>query len=290
MEKNTSQSDTVINRSRGNNKLLIILAGYKDYLWDMTLLRVAKYAPKDIDICIGSSGIHSEKLMKYAEKFNWSYVETKRNDPGLVQNLAIEVHPFAQWIYKLDEDHFIAENYFESLHLGYISMLKTRLNKPGFVSPLVNVHVNTYVEFLKKINKDQEYLKKFGELSLHPQPAKVHYNGETAKWLWRNSLPFDVVAKQINRLPFEYTVVNNRFSIGAILFERDFWERIGGIAVIKEDGERVGNDESSLCKQCLKLNRPIVFIHNVFAGHFSYGPQKEVMKNYLNTLLPHLSI
>ncbi|RXT01947.1 hypothetical protein [Ammoniphilus sp. CFH 90114] len=287
---NSSPSDTVINRSRGNNQLLIILAGYKDYLWNMTLFRIAKFAPKDMDICIASSGIRSKELMKYAEKFNWSYVETKRNDPGFVQNLAIQVHPRAHWIYKLDEDHVIAENFFESLHQGYISMLKTGLKKPGFISPLVNVHVNTYVEFLKKINKDQEYFKKFGELSLHPQPTKAHYDGVAAKWLWMNSLPFDAVAKQLNSLPFGYTIVNHRFSIGSILFERDFWKRIGGMAVVKEDGERVGKDESYLCKQCLELQRPIVFIHNVFAGHYSYGPQNDVMKNYLNILLPHLSI
>ncbi len=40
-------SYTFIDRSKGNQRLLIILAGYKSFLWPLTITRIAKFVPSD---------------------------------------------------------------------------------------------------------------------------------------------------------------------------------------------------------------------------------------------------
>ena len=66
-----------INRSKDRENLCIILAGYKEFLWDEVFKRIKTFSNENIDICIVSSGIHSEDLNQIAEKNDWSYLSTK---------------------------------------------------------------------------------------------------------------------------------------------------------------------------------------------------------------------
>jgi hypothetical protein len=117
---NFSGSYKFIDRSKGSQRLIIIIAGYKDFLYPLTLKRIAKFAPSDVDVCVVSSGLYSASLAELAESYGWSYLYTKANKVSLVQNLAISVHPQAEWIYKLDEDVFISEGFFDSLLESYL--------------------------------------------------------------------------------------------------------------------------------------------------------------------------
>ena len=107
VEQVRSSDYRFINRSTGQNKLCIILAGYKESLWEDVFSRIKLAAPADLDICIMTSGLENEALKQIAEQYNWSYLSTKVNHLSLIQNLAIELHPDAQWIFKLDEDMFL---------------------------------------------------------------------------------------------------------------------------------------------------------------------------------------
>ncbi|MGJ5673886.1 MAG: hypothetical protein ACR9NN_09795 [Nostochopsis sp.] len=286
---NSNGSYTFIDRSKGSQRLLIILAGYKDFLYPLTITRIAKFVPSDIDVCIVSSGLYSASLAELAEIYDWSYLYTKNNKVSLVQNLGISVHPLAKWIYKLDEDIFISEGFFDSMLEGYLNVKKEELYNPGFCAPIVNVNGYSYVTFLKKIDADKEYKDKFGELKQAAGGIKAHFDGEAAKWLWSKSLPFDEIAKHIGSQPFSYSAVPHRFSIGAILFERELWETMGGFRTgIKHGG--LGLDEEYLCKDCIEMSRPILVINNVFAGHFSFGPQESVMKEYLPEIYSQISL
>jgi hypothetical protein len=203
--------------------------------------------------------------------------------------LAIARHTRAQWIYKLDEDIFISENFFELLLEGYLFIQEEGLYEPGICSPLINVNGYSYISFLRTINADDEYRVKFGELKHAGRGVKASYDGEAAKWLWEKSLPFDEIAHYIKSQPFKYSAVPHRFSIGAILFEREFWEAVGGLRnpLI---GSGLGLDEEYLCKDCVEMSRPMFVIHNLFAGHFSFGPQEAFMKDYLHEIYPQLLI
>ncbi|MBQ1994268.1 MAG: hypothetical protein II243_07375, partial [Lachnospiraceae bacterium] len=91
-------------RRKKSNKVCIVLAGYKPFLYDITFKRIKKFIPDDIDVCVVTSGMYSEDIYNRCKKNHWSYLSTKENNVALVQNLAIHLHPEAQYIYKLDED------------------------------------------------------------------------------------------------------------------------------------------------------------------------------------------
>ncbi len=286
---NFSGSHTFIDRSKAAPKLVIVLAGYKSFLWPLTLTRLAKFIPSDMDVCILSSGLYSEQLAQLATDHGWSYLYTRANKVSLVQNLAIAKHKAAKWIYKLDEDIFIPDNFFERLLEGYLRIKEEGLYEPGFCSPLININGYSYISFLRIMNADDEYRAKFGELKHGGRRIKAQNDGEAAKWLWQKSLPFDDVARYVSSQPFKYSAAPHRFSIGAILFERELWESIGGFKnTLKEN--LLGIDEEYLCKDCIDTSRAILVIHNIFAGHFSYGPQEASMKDYLPEISPQLSL
>ena len=77
--KRTRGKYKFVDRKKDHNKLCIILAGYKEFLYEDVFSRIKKFISDDIDVCLVSSGLYSEKLDKIAEENNWSYVSTKKN-------------------------------------------------------------------------------------------------------------------------------------------------------------------------------------------------------------------
>ena len=98
------------NRKKDKNKVCFILAGYKEFLYDVIFERILKFIPEDVEICLLSSGKYSQILSEIAEKNNWSYLSTKRNNVSLIQNVAITIFNKADYIYKLDEDILKTQN------------------------------------------------------------------------------------------------------------------------------------------------------------------------------------
>lgn len=149
-------SGQFIDRSKNRDILCIVLAGYKDYLYTPVFSRLKQYAIPNMDICVVSSGKHSDKLMELCEVNEWSYLSTKHNNVSLIQNIAIKFHPDAQYIFKLDEDIFIPKDYFKNMlramehaHTGYYS--------PGVIAPLIPVNGYGYMRILEKLNKMDIY-------------------------------------------------------------------------------------------------------------------------------------
>lgn len=272
---------TFVDRRNKSKQLLIVLAGYKAYLWPFTLERIARYAPSNLDICLVSSGLYSEELADWAKHNKWSYLYTTINEVSLAQNLAILEHPEAEWIYKLDEDMFITNQYFENLLLGYKHIEEEGLYNPGFVAPIININGYTYIEFLKVLGLEKEYKRVFGELKYAANGIKCHYDPVVAQWIWKNSLPLEEIGLKFSSKSFSYSVVPHRFSIGAILLKREYWESIGGFKIGKQEGV-LGIDEEDLCRKCMEYSRVMCIIHNVFCGHFSFFLQEEGMKEFLH--------
>ena len=94
---------------------MIILAGYKKTLWDNVFNRIESYVPKNIDICLVSSGVYDKHLNELAQKNKWSYVSIKRNNINLAQNTAISLFPHAQTLIKMDEDIFLTDGTIQRL-------------------------------------------------------------------------------------------------------------------------------------------------------------------------------
>ncbi len=278
-----------VNRSKQSSKLVVVLVGYKPELWPLTLKRIACFVPADFDVCLASSGRRVEALDDLAEQNGWSYLSTRLNEVSIVQNIAIEKHPAAQYIFKLDEDIFIGRGYFDAMLKGHLAVSQAGRHKPGISAPLINVNGYGYVEFLRELGLCKDYLDRFGELRQAADKIHAHYDGEAALWLWKRSLPFDEMVRRFANLEFKYSACPHRFNIGAILFERSFWLAMGGLAINDHPGV-LGYDEEQVCKYCLNSSEVITVLHNVFAGHFGFGPQNQMMMGALNDLIPGLTI
>jgi len=272
-----------INRGNDSEKICIVLAGYKEFLWEDVFFRLKKFCPSDVDVCIVSSGVYSEKLENICEKNNWSYLSVKRNQISLTQNIAINLHKNAKFIYKLDEDIFVTKNFFNQLMDTYNKVLEEKKYKPGFVAPLININGYCYRRLLEKFNLLSSFEQKFGTAWYDAcVDQKIIKNGDIAKYFWGDNEEIfrniDALSAKLYDRKFEYSVCPIRFSIGAILFPRETWENMHKFSISDDPG--LGADETEICAYTVTESRPIIVSENVLVGHFSYGPQTNDMKEY----------
>ena len=272
-----------IDRSSGSSKLLIVLAGYKEFLFENVFERIKKYTPNDIDVCVVSSGKKSDILKKLCENEGWSYLSTIENDVGLVQNIAIYLHPYADYIFKLDEDIFITENFFDKLLQAYEDARQTRFI-PGVVAPLLLVNAFCTPLIIKELNKSKEYTNRFGKiLSTTGKNSAIENNPQVASYMWgeTGSIPhIDDLNRIFEEKKQAILPCPIRFSIGAILFRRSLWEEMGYFDVKHDDLIMMGKDEEKMCGFCLINSKPIMITEDTVVGHFSFGAQTEGMKQF----------
>ena len=82
-----------LNNAKGCSSACFVLAGYKQFTWEIVFKRIKKFCPENVDVCIVSSGLYSQELDSYAKKYNWSYFATKRNCVTLALNSAVKAFP-----------------------------------------------------------------------------------------------------------------------------------------------------------------------------------------------------
>jgi hypothetical protein len=286
---NVTGAHRFVDRRRGADALVTILAGYKGYLWPHTLARLERHMPEGVDVCLVSAATESPELDRLAERNGWSRLVTRRNQVALAQNLAIARHPGARWLYKVDEDVIVGAGFFEGLRQGYANVMDDGRHRVGFVAPILNVNGFSYRLFLEHLGLAGEYAARFGELRQACMEVRAYSDGDAARWLWERTLPFDEMARRFRERPFGYTPVPHRFSIGATLMERDLWEDMHGFTVdLASSG--LGDDESKLCMACTDASRVAVVLHDLLAGHFSFGPQEAAMRAALPALAPGLAM
>ena len=282
-KKNVKAKYQFINRSNNENIVCIILAGYKEFLWDDVFGRIKKFCPHNIDVCIVSSGLYNDTLNEIAQKNNWSYLSLKQNKVTLAQNVAIHLFPNAKKIIKLDEDMFITKNFFKSLLKTYDEVLKKGDYKIGFVAPMIPINGYSYLSILEKVGLREDFEKKFGRCYHNGNGEEAIINNpEIAKYFWGSSqkifADIDKLDEKFGKEKFQYSICPIRFSIGAILFSREIWEQMGRFHVGL--GTDMGLDEEQFCKFCTIKSNVMVISENTVVGHFSYGPQTKEMKEY----------
>lgn len=271
-----------IDRSKNSDKLLIILAGYKDFLYSAIFSRIEKNLLPDMDVCLISSGKYSEELAALGEKNGWSYLSTKQNNLCLVQNVALKLHPNAKLIFKLDEDIFVTENYFENMLKAY-EHAKSGEYSPGILAPMIPINGYAHMRILEKLGLKEVYSEKFERAQYIAGPTrKIENDPEVAKFFWGEGgyVPtIDEMNARFSKEPIAETVCPIRFSIGAILFERALWEDMEYLKVIRGQNQ-LGDDEAQICSYCCLQSRPVMVSENVVVGHLSFGKQNAVMKEY----------
>jgi len=269
-----------VDRQSGAETLIIVVVGYKPKLWRYTLPRLVQFIPPGVDVCFTSPGIDSPVVREMAERHGWSYLTTPDNRIARAQNHTILRHPNAQWIVKLDEDIFLTDGTISQLRDGFERVREEAQFEPGFVAPLLNVNGHSYTVLLRLLELEEAYRARFGDLKSACMGIPTHADPETARWLWRNTTPLDTVAERLRKLPFAYTAIPHRFSIGAMGLERSFWQEMGGFRAALLEGH-IGHHEKVLCEYCTNTSRPGVLIHTAFAGHFAFYTQIEPMETML---------
>ena len=281
----TKTKHIFINRSNNNKKLCIVLAGYKKFLYDNIFFRLKSFLPDDVDVCIMTSGLYSKEIEEMCETNKWSYLSTKANNVSLIQNLAITLHPEAEYIYKIDEDIFITKNFFEKMYKTLLHAETESQYKVGFVAPLIPINGYGHLRILETLDLVKEYEKRFEKPLYCAGPSRmVENNPDVAKFLWggNKTTPIPQIDK-LNELfeknPFKFSVCPIRFSIGAILFKRDSWLDMGMYSVNRKTNA-MGQDEYDFCCLAMSKSRAIIVSENTVVGHLSFGKQNEEMKNY----------
>lgn len=271
---------TFEDRRRNLEKCCFILAGYKDFLWGDVFGRIERFIPEDIDVCIISSGLYNEELSTRAKKNNWSYLATNINSVTIIQNVAMALYEDYKWIYKIDEDMFVTEGAFEGLINCYIMAEKESGYEVGIVAPVIPVNGYGYKKVLAKLGKEKEYEDLFGKIRIGGNPKyEIEKNPDTAVFMWKNTLQIDELNKLFNN-DKGYSICGVRFSIGFILMKHSFWNGMQGFFV--SGNPDMGSDEEEVCSNCIINSQPIIVADNVVVGHFSFGRQTEIMKDYYN--------
>ena len=272
------------NRSKGLEKMVMMLSGYKDYLYDPVFKRLKAYLPDDIDVCIITSGKFLDEIDKLCEKEGWSYLSTKENHVSLVQNVAISLHSDARFIYKLDEDIFICEGFFERLMRAY-EHAKEGQYEPGVIAPLIPVNGYGHVRVLEKLNLTDKYTELFENPVYAAGPEHIIENSaDVARFFWGEGgyVPsIDEINRRFGEDPLEERACPIRFSIGAILFERSLWEEMHYFSVNMR--YPIGTDEEDICAWCVNSSHPLMVSENLIVGHFSFGPQNAAMREYFDS-------
>ena len=280
--------DVLIDRRKKLNVLLIILAGYKSFVYDNFFDRVKKFTPPPtvLDICVVSSGLFDEQLADIAKENDWSYLSTSRNCVSLAQNIAISLHPNATFIYKLDEDIFVTKHCFETMMTTYQRVHESNYYDIGFVAPLIPLNGYGSVRILEKLGMVGMYEKLFEKVKFGPVLSHMLATApNVAKFFWGEGgyIPsIDYLDNEFYNQEFCYSACPVRFNIGFILFHRSVWENLGGFYV-PETGSAMGKDEDQLCNYCIIYSQAIIIAENTVVGHLSFNPQNQAMKDYYET-------
>lgn len=277
-------------RSNGSKRLLLILAGYKRDLWHPVFSRVRAFIPKDIDVCMITSGKVVDELRELCGQYGWTYLATERNNLCLAQNIAIDQHKSAELIYKIDEDVFLTKGFFERLEEAYVLAPRKFSMDVGFVAPLLPVNGYGCVRLIKRLGLVNEWERRFGTLvhveGTHRHPWFIN-DPDVALFLWgkwNDELRgIDRLNERMSHLDVDeaLTICPSRFSIGAILFSREVWAEMGMFPVAP-DGSGLGLDEHALCVHCMLRVRAMVVAENSVVGHLAFGPQTKSMLEFFH--------
>jgi len=263
------------------SKACFVLSGYKEFLWDIVFGRLKQFVPEDVDVCILSSGMYSDKLSRIARENGWSYLSTELNDVTLVQNVAIKLFEEADWIYKMDEDIFVTQGSFETLMQTYVDVEQEGPYQVCFTAPLIPVNGYGHIRILDRLGKREIYEERFGKTvyGCHPE-SMLEKDINAAGFMWGagGEIPQLDILNAMCSNDRDYSVCGVRFSIGFILFHRSTWEAMRGFSVSgKLD---LGVDEVELCQHCMVQSKAIIVAENTVVGHFSFKQQAEKMREF----------
>lgn len=268
-----------VDRRKGMDKVLFILSGYKQFLWDYVFDRVIHFLPDDVEVCICSSGLFDEKLDTISGQNSWSYLSTEVNSVTLIQNIAYSIYGDCTWFYKMDEDIFLTKDSLAKLYDAYMRASETMPYHIGFMAPLIPLNEYGYRFILQKYGCMEDFEKRYGKAYFGGDGLIVN-TPDIASYMWGKYGTLPTIDEMMTDFDKEeFTVCPTRFNIGLILFKRNLWEEMNGFTVT--GSKDLGADEEEICAWCIVFSRAIMVTHDAVAGHFAFGRQTAAMDKYI---------
>lgn len=211
---------------------ILLITHDRPYLLDKVLNRLIKYTDwKEFElwICSNASTNANDKIIKaYAKRYkeiNVFYQDV--NQISLIQNNLINKLRAEIYI-KLDDDILVSENWYK----GFIGLIERHGKDMSIGSVVIPINGFGWLPFLEIMGYIEDFKSKFPEIELIQgcmEPASW-YSKDVNKYLWEKSLNIDDVAKQFTtkQKSIRDLEVPFRYSIGAIVFYHDFWQKMNG--------------------------------------------------------------
>ena len=285
-------------RKGSKNVTVLVLAGANDYAWRVVFRRLYEYSDNLDVVVVNPGGLNGELCMRFAKDYGWSYFECFPNNITAAENFVLRNVIESDKVIKMDDDILVTKNTFKNL-LKVYNAVKEEEIEIGFLAPVLNVNNVSYYFFLKTLGLVEEYSALFEKPHIfkHWSRQKIWYDADAAIWIWERSVPLNTIAEIFEKInKNKWVPIPVRFSIGLILFERDFiLSNTYGlvtpsprITVEDSKSERIATkvsmipytDETSFNYYADALKRARILVLDSFAGHLAYGPQKEAIKKW----------
>ena len=178
------------------------------------------------------------------------------------------------------EEQIACWNFFETLLNTYQYAEEHTPYVPAFVSPLINVSCFGHLRLLDKCNLTDDF-KATGLTNMKLTDGLNHSHAvlrdaKVARYMWGETQPIlrniDALSEHFSQEKLAFTVCPIRYSIGAILFTRETWERFGKFPLTFVGGPYgLGDDEECICHYACFTGRAMIVSDNCLVGHLGYG-------------------
>lgn len=262
--------------------VLFVLAGYKNYLWNDVFDRIKMFQLPNMEVCIASSGRYCEQLSEICKRNDWCYLSTKLNNMCVLSNIIMRQFSNATYYFKLDEDIYLPDNYFGDMIDAYKVIESNEQNYViGYICPNLPLGSYSLHDYLIEKNSLEDFEQKFGKLHIGGQQVNHFFreNKGIDTYVWKLIGIFDKEAKRYKSKGFSYSICPMRTGIAAILYKREFWDRLGSLKRPKGVGWGEEGDEAQLTAFCAKNYLANFRVDNILVGHFAFGgAEPQVLK------------
>jgi len=212
---------------------ILLITHDRPYLLPKVLNRLIKFTDLDefeIWILDNASKPSTKRIISaYSEKYTFLNVFSQEvNQVSVIQNSIISKLKRDLYI-KLDDDIFVTENWYSS----FINVYERNKEDISIGSVIIPINGFGWKSFLEIMNYKEEFNSKFKGIKLVQgctEPA-VWNNDKVCEFIWNKCIPLEHTTEKFLKMQnnnFIDFIVPHRYSIGAIVFSHEFWEKMGG--------------------------------------------------------------
>ena len=212
---------------------ILLMTHDRSYILERVLNRILKYTDwNKFDLWIlENNATTSTKKIIQSFKQNHNHINIFSSDVNqiaYIQNCIINQLKSDLYI-KIDDDIFVTENWTN----GFIGVFERNYSKMSFGSVIMPVNGFGWIPFMEILGFKEEFISKFPNEKLVQDcmDVPIWHNEKIVEYFWNKSLDIDETArifKEEQNNSFQDLICSHRYSIGAIVFSHEVWQKMGG--------------------------------------------------------------